>query len=139
MKEGLKSETYHYRKDGTKFPVEVKAANMGNNILVSIISDITDRRSKEKEIKELAAIVESSKDAIIGRNLDGIVTSWNRGAEKIYGYTMQEASGRDVSLLIYPDSKNDMDAILEKVKNGEVIKDYEAQRRNKMSRYFMFL
>ncbi len=97
------------------------------------------RRSKlsqnSRTIKEarsqLAAIVESSDDAIIGKTLDGIVTSWNFGAEKIYGYTSKEILGRSVSILIPPERSDEVPQILKKIKRGEHIDNYETVRKRK--------
>jgi PAS domain S-box-containing protein len=76
----------------------------------------------------LAAIVESSNDAIISKNLDGVITSWNAGAERLFGYTTEEALGKHMSLLACPDGKSDMPSILERVKRGERTEHYEACR-----------
>ena len=65
--------------------------------------DITARKRQKNPFPELAAIVESSDDAIIGKSLDGMITSWNSGAEKLYGYTKEEAVGKSISMLVPPD------------------------------------
>ncbi|MGC4098608.1 MAG: PAS domain S-box protein [Nitrospira sp.] len=79
----------------------------------------------------LAAIVESSDDAIISKNLDGIITSWNRGAERIFGYTAQEAIGQPVTMLMPPDRVNEEPSILQRIRNREKIDHYETIRRHK--------
>jgi len=79
----------------------------------------------------LAAIVESSDDAIIGKTLDGTITSWNRAAEGMYGYTANEAVGRNVSLLLPPDCPEDPLHLLSKIRRGEHIRRYETTRRRK--------
>lgn len=96
-----------------------------------MISDITDRKYTDEAMKHIAAIVESSDDAIIGKTLDGIITSWNPSAERIYGYRKQEVIGRPISLLLPPGSSNDIMALLEKIKQGERICHYETIRRKK--------
>ncbi|KUG19808.1 MAG: PAS domain S-box protein [Methanomicrobiaceae archaeon] len=93
--------------------------------------DITERKQAEEEWSRLAAIVDSSDDAIIGKSLDGIITSWNFGAEKLYGYTAREAVGRHVSLLLPPAHADDIDQILEKVRQGEPLLHYETVRMSK--------
>jgi PAS domain S-box-containing protein len=76
----------------------------------------------------LASIVENSDDGIIGKTLDGIITSWNKGAEKIYGYSANEIIGKNVSILVPPNHQDEMPRILETIKNGGRIDRYETQR-----------
>jgi hypothetical protein len=80
---------------------------------------------------QLAAIVASSDDAIIGKTLDGIITSWNRGAERMYGYTAQEAIGRSISMLLPADEQNEMPGILQRLQAGDRINHYQTKRRRK--------
>jgi PAS domain S-box-containing protein len=82
----------------------------------------------------LASIVESSNDAIIRKNLDGVITSWNAGAERLFGYTAEEALGKHMSLLACPGRNSDMPYILERVKRGERTDHYEAWRCTKDQR-----
>jgi PAS domain S-box-containing protein len=79
----------------------------------------------------LAAIVESSADAMIGKTLDGVVTSWNAGAERMYGYGAKEIVGRNISVLIPPDRVDELSAILLRVAGGERVEQYETQRLRK--------
>ena len=79
----------------------------------------------------LAAIVESSDDAIIGKDLNGIITSWNAGAERIFGYTSAEAIGKSVSMLAAPERLNEMPEILNQIRRGQRIHHYETRRRRK--------
>ncbi|MBI4466897.1 MAG: PAS domain S-box protein [Acidobacteria bacterium] len=79
----------------------------------------------------LAAIVESSDDAIIGKTLDGRITSWNPAAEKMYGYTKEEAIGRSVGLLIPPQRRDELPEIIERIGKGERIQHYETERLRK--------
>jgi len=88
-------------------------------------------RTLEETRSQLAAIVEFSDDAIIGKTLDGIITSWNFGAEKIYGYTSKEILGRSVSTLIPPECTDEVPQILKKIKRGEHIDNYETVRKRK--------
>ena len=81
--------------------------------------------------RRLAAIVESSEDAIIAKTLEGTITSWNRGAEALYGYTSQEVRGRPISILVPPDFEDDVPKILEAVGRGESMGHYETKRRRK--------
>lgn len=84
----------------------------------------------------LAAITESSEDAIIGKTLDGIITHWNKGAQRIYGYTATETIGRHISLLTPKDRADEIPQILTRIKNGESIYHYETLRRHKDGRVF---
>jgi PAS domain S-box-containing protein len=78
-----------------------------------------------------ASIVDSSDDAIMGKSPDGTITVWNRGAEALYGYTAEEIVGRPVQLLIHADRPDEMEAILERIRNGERVKHYETLRVRK--------
>jgi len=103
-----------------------------NVIGVQIISqDITARKQAEQEAHQLAAIVQSSDDAIIGKTLDGRVISWNQGAEKVYGYTEQEMIGQPISKLVMPGHEDEVPQILDRIKRGEHIEHYETLRRRK--------
>jgi PAS domain S-box-containing protein len=99
--------------------------------MVGSCSDITERKQAEEEQARLAAIVEYSEDAIIGKTLDGIITSWNAGAERIYGYSAQEMVGKSISLLVPPDHPDDTGLIFERIRNGEPVIHYETLRRKK--------
>lgn len=99
------------------------------------IIDLRRQLDLQKEIGELssrlAAIVESSDDAIIGKDLNGIITSWNKGAEKIYGYAAEEVIGRHVSILVPSGHAGEIQSILEKVRRGERVEHYETVRVTK--------
>jgi PAS domain S-box-containing protein len=79
----------------------------------------------------LAAIVDSSDDAIVSKTLDGIITSWNRAAENLFGYSADEIIGRPIATLAPPDRKNEMSAILERIRRGEKVDHFETIRRRK--------
>lgn len=89
------------------------------------------RRQTEEQNFQLASIIESSEDAIIGKTLDGIITSWNYGAEKMYGYTQEEAIHQPISMIIPADRQEEMTEILNKIRNGENIDNYETIRKKK--------
>jgi len=93
--------------------------------------DITGQKKAEEERSRLAAIVDNSDDAIIGKSLDGIITSWNAGAERLYGYTAAEAVGRHISMLVPPDQIDDIDKILETFRHGEAVHHHETVRVGK--------
>jgi PAS domain S-box-containing protein len=95
---------------------------------VALTENITEHKRAEEEQSLLATIVESSEDAIIGRKLDGTIISWNRGAERIYGYSAKEAIGRLYSFLVPTDRMKGLDEIREKIKRGERVEHYESVR-----------
>jgi len=89
------------------------------------------RKSTEEKNLQLAAIVNSSDDAIIGKTLDGIITSWNRGAEKIYGYTEAEVVGKPITVLMPAGHENEMPLLVERIRRGEQVEHYETLRQRK--------
>jgi PAS domain S-box-containing protein len=99
--------------------------------LVGVVQDITERRQAEELRSRLAAVVESSSDAVITKTLDSIVTTWNQGAERMFGYKAEEVVGRSVTLLIPPNYVDEEPSILERLKRGERIEHYETVRRRK--------
>jgi PAS domain S-box-containing protein len=96
-----------------------------------IATDITERLQLEAASRHLAAIVESSNDAIVSKDLNGIITSWNRGAERMFGYTAGEIVGKPVSTLTAPDRLDEMPRILAKIRKGECVDHYETRRCRK--------
>lgn len=133
LKQGkiILSERRLIRKDGTLLPVEISARMLSDGRLQGIQRDITERKEAEQKNAQLAAIVEYSDDVILSKTLDGIITSWNKGAEKIYGYSVEEAIGKPISLLVPPQLEDEIPQILEKVRQGEHIEHYETLRRKK--------
>ncbi len=129
-------EWTYIRKDGRRFPVllSVTALRDGEGNLTGFLgigSDITERKRAEETNILLASIVESSDDAIIGKTLDGIVTSWNHGAERIYLYAAAEVVGRSISLLTPPDKLEELSEILNKIKQGQRVEHLETLRVRK--------
>ncbi len=123
----------HVRKDGTVFDVEITAGPIsidGRAARLILARDVTERTRAERTRAELAAIVESSSDAIIGQTLDGVITSWNAGATRVYGYTAEEVLGRNVSLLAPPDH-NDAPEVLGRLGRGDRVDQYETTRVRK--------
>jgi PAS domain S-box-containing protein len=95
------------------------------------LRDISERKVAELTNNLLAGIVESSDDAIISKDLDGIINSWNKGAERIFGYSAAEAIGQPATLLMPPDRVNEEPTILKKIRQGEKVDHYETIRRRK--------
>jgi PAS domain S-box-containing protein len=97
------------------------------------VADVTGRKEKEAELAPalLAAIIKSSDDAIYAVDLDGVITCWNQGAERLYGYTAQEVIGRPLMMLVPPERREMEKEILERLRCGERVKSYETVRRRK--------
>jgi PAS domain S-box-containing protein len=95
------------------------------------VQDITERKKSEEKIRNLANIVESSNDAILTESLEGIITSWNKGAEQIYGYSAEEILGKNASILEPDNLKGEIDQLVGKIKQGEKIENYETLRLKK--------
>ena len=94
-------------------------------------TEISEREQMERELRRLAEIVESSDDAIVGQSLDGIITSWNKGAERIYGYTGEWIVGQPQSVLVPPEYENESPAIRARIQRGEHVDHFETVRRKK--------
>ena len=138
------------RRDGSEIPVEISLSPIGTGdqmIVLTAIRDISDRKRIEEDLRRaneeleirksrelrdsqnrLALIVDSSQDAIIGKNLDGIITHWNKGAEAMYGYTPQEMIGKSITTLCPKDRADEIPGILEKVRHGERFEYFESVR-----------
>jgi PAS domain S-box-containing protein len=121
------------RPDGTRvpfmaFPSPLRDATGKVVGAVNMFVDITERKRSEEMAQRLASIIESSDDAIISKSLDGTITSWNNGAERLFGYTAKEIIGKPVRLLIPPDHQDEEDTIIERVSGGERIEHYETVR-----------
>jgi len=105
--------------------------NIIGSLATGLLSDITGRKATEEQLLRLASIVECSEDAIIGKTTEGIVTSWNRAAEKMYGYTSTEAIGRDLSFLVPSEREGEVQAIMEGLRTGQPVQCLETQRITK--------
>jgi two-component system CheB/CheR fusion protein len=131
---GKRIEINGLRHDGTEILVELAITPFkadGALLFTGYLRDITDRRRDEQARRHLAAIVESSGDAVISTDLDGHIMSWNRGAERIFGYQAEEVIGKPVTILIPPERYDEEPAILERIRHGERVEHYESVRRRK--------
>jgi len=127
-------ETRHRRKDGTAFPVEIRTGTFsqgGELFYLALARDISERKQAEERTAKLAAIVESSDDAIISKDLDGIITTWNTGAERMFGYAAREVIGQSVAMLTPPDRVDEVRGILERIRSAKRIDHFETIRRRK--------
>ena len=137
---GLANHTVLIKKDGKECPIDDSAAPIRNELghvsgCVLIFRDVTAQRLVEREkasqlhtARLLASIVESSNDAIIGKSLDGVIQSWNAAAERLFGYTAEQAIGRHISFVIPPERIAEEDQIISKLRTGQRIEHFETER-----------
>lgn len=128
---GKRMEVIALRQDGRGFPVEVAVSRVridGSPLFTAYMRDLTDRKSAERVVSELAAVVSNSNDAIIGASIDGTIRSWNAGAERIYGYTSSEAIGRPIHFLLPPERLDEFPRMIAMIAMGECLVNYETMR-----------
>lgn len=129
-------ETIRIDKWGREIPISVTVSPVrdgyGNIVGASKVArDISDRTRADEKQARLSAIVESSNDAIISKSLDGTILSWNKGAEKIFGYTEEEVLGKSITILIPQERLREEFHILEKIRNGISLDHFETIRKHK--------
>jgi PAS domain S-box-containing protein len=131
-------ELRHVCKDGSTVLVDSRMQLLADGTVLEANHDVTWQRSVEAELREseqrlryVAAIVESSDDAIISKSLDGIITSWNGAAARVFGYTAQEAVGRPITMLIPQERQDEETTILTRVRRGERVDHFETVRQRK--------
>ncbi|HEY8882325.1 MAG TPA: PAS domain-containing protein, partial [Dermatophilaceae bacterium] len=129
-------ETIRVRKDGTAFPVSLTVSpifDYGGTVVgaSAIPRDITSQKHAFDAAQHMAAIIENSDDAIIGKTLDGIITNWNPAAERMFGYSSSEILGKPAGLLSPEDRPHEMTAILAKIRAGQAVERLETTRLRK--------
>ncbi len=133
---GLANHTALVRKDGTETPIEDSAApirGVNGELLgvVLVFRDVTEERRAERESRLLTSIVASSEDAILSNDLNGDVRSWNRSAQRMFGYAADEMVGQPVLKLYPPGRENEMREILDRIQRGEEVEHYHTARCRK--------
>jgi diguanylate cyclase (GGDEF)-like protein/PAS domain S-box-containing protein len=129
-----RGEAVGRRRNGSEFPQELSLTILEDGGYVCVVHDITERKRAEEARFRLAAIVESSDDAIFGNTLEGIITSWNPGAERLYGYSADEILGKHISILFPPERQSEVSKVLEKIGHTGEINSYETVRMAKDGR-----
>lgn len=130
------SEAIAERPDGSRvcfrpFPTPLHDESGKLVGAINVLVDVTDGKQAEMAALRLAAIVESSDDAIIGKNLDGIIQSWNIGAERIFGYSADETIGRSIRMIIPSDRQYEEDEVLRRIRKGEYVEHFQTVRHRK--------
>ena len=119
------------RRDGTSFPATISLGFVEEGAKTLILTAIRDIGRKRAEELYLTAIVQASDDAIIGKTLDGTIVSWNKGAEKIYGYKAEEVVGHSIAILVPTGKPDELPGILKQLRRGQCIESYETTRVHK--------
>ena len=128
------TEWRHRKKNGELIDVEITSHELmwlGHRARLVLINDITARKRAEEVRAQLAAIIETSDDAIVSKTLEGIITSWNRGAERLFGYSASEAIGQSMLMLFPPERVGEESQILGRIRRGEEVEHFDTVRVTK--------
>ncbi len=131
---GAPGAIWAVRSSGEEFPVEAsisQAESESKKLFTVILRDITERTQADQVRERLAALVESSEDAIISKDLHGIINGWNHGAEKVFGYCAAEALGKSMLMLFPPERVSEEPDLLERIRRGESVEHFETVRLRK--------
>ena len=131
-------ELRHLCKDGREVIVDSRQQLLADGTVLEVNRDVTERKQiqralheNEERLRWVASIVDFSDDAIVSKNLDGVITSWNRGAERVFGYTAEEAIGQPITIVIPQDRHAEERTILTRIRRGERIDHFETVRQRK--------
>jgi two-component system, sensor histidine kinase and response regulator len=132
-------ELINRRKDGSLYTQETTITPLRDSLgfitgYIAVKQDVTQRRAAEEAQKFLASIVDSSEDAIIGRTPEGIVVSWNKGAESLFGYRAEEMIGQNISALASPEASEMVKGVIERVRRGETVPTFDGSAMTKDGR-----
>jgi PAS domain S-box-containing protein len=128
---GQDLEALGRRRDGTEFPAEISLSILDGGTEALVLTAIRDIGRKRTEDLYLTAIIQASDDAIIGKTLDGTIVSWNKGAEKIYGYKAEEVVGQSIAILVPTGKPDELPGIVKQLRRGQRIESYETTRVHK--------
>ncbi|PWT91295.1 MAG: hypothetical protein C5B54_05575 [Acidobacteria bacterium] len=133
---GLANHTVLIARNGVEIAIDDSGAPIRDHEgkiigAILVFRDIAERRLADRIAANLAEIVKSSEDAIITKNLDGVITSWNRAAERMFGYTAEEAIGRSITIIIPPERLEEEQTILTRLRQGERVEHFETVRVSK--------
>ena len=131
---GIGREVVGRRKNGTTFPMYLSVGEglvEDRRIFIGIVHDVSDRKRSAEIAQRLASIVDSSDDAIISMDLSGVITSWNEGAERLYGYAANELVGLSIATIVPADRQDEEPDIFNRIERGERIAHFETQRLRK--------
>src|ERR1019366_1850296 len=122
------------RRDGTEVPTDISLSSIETGdgwLTTATVRDVTERTKGDRELQRMAAIIEYSDDAIISKTVDGIITTWNPAAERMYGYSSEEIIGESIALIAPSDRSDEMTAIMARIKAGQTTENLETVRLRK--------